>query len=77
MKRFMVFSMPVVYLCNASVASANALAIWKNVSVRRKTFLERLLALWFFGTSRRAGDAEQAECKAGSEVAGDCCWAPG
>jgi hypothetical protein len=29
-KRFMVFSMPVVYFCNASVASANALAIWKN-----------------------------------------------
>ena len=48
-----------------------------GVSVRRKTFLERLLALWFFGTTRRFGDAEQAERKSRSEVAGDCCWAPG
>jgi IS5 family transposase len=47
------------------------------VSVRRKTFFVRLLALWFFGTTRRFGNAEQAECKAGSEVAGDCFGAPG
>jgi hypothetical protein len=49
----------------------------KAVSVRRKTFFVRLLALWFFGTTRRFGNAEQAECKAGSEVAGDCFGAPG
>ena len=31
-----------------------------RVSVRRKTFFVRLLALWFFGTTVRAVDAREA-----------------
>jgi len=38
-------------------------------AVWRKPFFRWLLALWFFGTTGRAGDAVQAEREAGSEVA--------
>ena len=62
---------------DATRAMEKSMGVVTSVSVRRKPFLWWLLALWFFGTSRRARDAEQAERKAGSEVAGDCCWAPG
>ena len=42
-----------------------------------KSLLVMVVSLVVFGTTGRTGDAEQAERKAGSDVAGDCCWAPG
>ena len=45
-----------------------------------KSLLAMVVSLVVFGTTGRTGDAEQAEQaerKAGSDVAGDCCWAPG